>query len=218
MPYLPGKKSQPRHDSSSHSAGSSTRHNLGTGLVADPTLVRQTQTQSSHVANPSHTHSSFHAARHSHSLGTGLVANPSLIRQTQTQSSYVASLSHTTCQTHSSSHVTGPTPSRVRQTQSSHAVRPSPGCGTATLLTGHFEHFYEYFWGINRFKNFNVGGKSYRTLDITLLPPITNTWSPDKTILVRKEYIAAYDNILARTQLHPKKSATLITGQTGNGA
>lgn len=72
-------------------------------------------------------------------------------------------------------------------------------------------------WGNNVINVIQAGGKTYLTVDLTLFELPQNT-SHENTLLIRDQYVLAYDIILADTRKGKKrKSAFLVTGQTGIG-
>ena len=89
----------------------------------------------------------------------------------------------------------------------------------STLATEDLEQLRAHFWGEDRVEVVSVDGKSYSTIDLTLFDLKLNS-RPDSFLLVRDEYILAYDAILKDTLYQPmgwRRSATLVTGQSGIG-
>ncbi|KAF8519742.1 hypothetical protein BU17DRAFT_47470 [Hysterangium stoloniferum] len=80
-----------------------------------------------------------------------------------------------------------------------------------------YKSLHEHFWGRDRVSIISVAGKSYSTVDLTLvdIPP---NYRPPNILLIREEYKLAYDTILADTHKEgQRRSAFLVTGQPGIG-
>jgi len=77
----------------------------------------------------------------------------------------------------------------------------------------------QHLWGKVVINVVQEGQKSYAVVDLTLFD-LPQNLSPDNTLLIRKEYILAYDAILDRIQQTKGRngSSFLVTGQPGIGA
>ncbi|KAF8520015.1 hypothetical protein BU17DRAFT_47299 [Hysterangium stoloniferum] len=80
-----------------------------------------------------------------------------------------------------------------------------------------FKRLHEHFWGQDRVNIVTAAGKSYSTVDLTLVDIPQNS-RPANILLIREEYRLAYDTILADTlKVGRRRSAFLVTGQPGIG-
>ncbi|KAF8521600.1 hypothetical protein BU17DRAFT_64826 [Hysterangium stoloniferum] len=80
-----------------------------------------------------------------------------------------------------------------------------------------FKRLYEHFWGRNGLNIVSVAGKSYSTVDLTLIDIPLNP-RPANILLIREEYKLAYDTILTDTLKEgQRRFAFLVTGQPGIG-
>jgi hypothetical protein len=79
---------------------------------------------------------------------------------------------------------------------------------------------YTYLWGENRIVY--RAEMACSTLDLALFDPLNLNTRPDDILLVRNEYLLAYDHIASAALKNPTtkrlRSATLVTGQPGIGA
>jgi hypothetical protein len=79
---------------------------------------------------------------------------------------------------------------------------------------------HRHLWGENRIVYRDETACSI--LDLTLFNILSLNTRPDDILLVRNEYLLAYDHILEDTRKNPttewRRSATLVTGQSGIGA
>ncbi|KAJ3490409.1 hypothetical protein NLJ89_g11435 [Agrocybe chaxingu] len=91
------------------------------------------------------------------------------------------------------------------------SVSEQPGVG--------LDMIYAYMWGQDRVQvHSDVAGKRWSTIDLTPVRLELNA-RPDDFLLVRDEYVLAYNTILADTlsQTAGHRSAFLVTGQPGIG-
>ncbi|KAF8509069.1 hypothetical protein BU17DRAFT_99245 [Hysterangium stoloniferum] len=81
----------------------------------------------------------------------------------------------------------------------------------------NFKRIHAHFWGQSRVNIVEIAGKSYSTVDITFVEVPQNS-RPADILLVREEYILAYNTILADTLKEGRRrSAFLVTGHPGIG-
>jgi len=79
----------------------------------------------------------------------------------------------------------------------------------------------EHLWGKDVISYVQEGDKSYAIVDLTLFADLPQNSSSDNILLIRQEYILAYDAILkgieSTKRAHGSRSAFLVTGQSGIG-
>jgi hypothetical protein len=77
---------------------------------------------------------------------------------------------------------------------------------------------HTHLWGEDRIIHSEMGCS---ILDLTFFSALNLNIRPDNILLIRNEYVLAYDHILKDTQnltTERPRSATLVTGQPGIGA
>ncbi|KAF8351822.1 hypothetical protein F5887DRAFT_932526 [Amanita rubescens] len=97
-------------------------------------------------------------------------------------------------------------------------VKISPTTGNSRVLA-RLRELHTHLWGENRIVH--RGEMSCSILDLALFDALNLNIRPDNILLVRNEYVLAYDHILRDTLKNPTmrrwRSATIVTGQPGIG-
>ena len=78
-----------------------------------------------------------------------------------------------------------------------------------------YQNARTHLWGKNRFEVRQAGGKKFTIIDLTHVDLRRLNPRKIKILLVRDEYVLAYDSIIKRAKV--KRPVYLVTGQPGIG-